>query len=707
MFHFATSAATIGLLAALMPISIVLAAPPSVSLEQCRNGSAASPNDCPAPGGGSGWVSGNVGASQGHLLEGYSIPYRAVMTDLPLNQTITLVLGYDIKHSGLHALDYLTHYDRLLPHGVFGHGPESINPVGDIAGLSIDDEVNYAIPAPSSQSSPVDGQPNTSFLALPDAEREMALFGGTFQEVVPPAGGVATAIYYVSQGSLTASQAETTIAVSFKATQSTVVLAWGGHIARGDEWNGLSASAISGSPYHMRTKSWNLNNVGNQDRSLSAGAVVNPPKLIVIKTVVNDNGGNNVASDFQINVRDGSNQPIGDPSDFAGAESPGTQVLFPDTATYTVNEDAFAGYAATYSADCFNGSTGTISVDQTKTCTITNNDVAPTLALNKTVSSPYGGNAVENDFVLSATPTTGTTITDAGGDVPATTAQSNMVYTLSETTVSGYTEGTWSCTGTGLKAFDATAKTVELDSGAAVTCAITNTEVAPTLALDKTVIDNAGGGAVENDFVLSATPTTGTTITDAGGDVPATTAQSNMVYTLSETTVSGYTGSAWGCTGTGIKNFDATAGTLELNEGAAVTCSITNTDSKASPSGTTVQHWVLHDTLAISGIRPGAPDAGEATVTFRLFSDASCSVQVGEDEVDESITSEGVASTTAGITVLDTGEYRWRATYSGDDYNNGFTTACGSEITQIFAKDALPVGEPSAPRDNIIVPFPS
>ena len=80
-----------------------------------------------------------------------------------------------------------------------------------------------------------------------------------------------------------------------------------------------------------------------------------------------------------------------------------------------------------------------------------------------------------------------------------------------------------------------TGETVTLDEGATGSCAITNSDVAPTLALNKTVVNNSGGNAVENDFVLSATPTTGPAITDAGGDVPATTAVANRVYTLTET----------------------------------------------------------------------------------------------------------------------------------------------------------------------------
>ena len=61
----------------------------------------------------------------------------------------------------------------------------------------------------------------------------MALFGGTFVEP----SGVGSAISYAPQGSLTANQSETTISISFKATGSTAVLAWGGHIARGDQLN--------------------------------------------------------------------------------------------------------------------------------------------------------------------------------------------------------------------------------------------------------------------------------------------------------------------------------------------------------------------------------------------------------------------------------------------------------------------------------------
>jgi hypothetical protein len=398
------------------------------------------------------------------MVEGYSIPYRAVMTSLPVGTPITLILGYDIKHSGANAIDYLTHYDRLLPHGFFGHAPEVINPVGNFPELNAIAPTTIPIKAPADTNSPVPGQPTASFNALPANEKVMTLWGGTL-----------TNFDYATQGDLTAASAETTIAVSFTPTSATAVLAWGGHIARGDQWNGASAGAISGSPYHMRTKTWNLNNLGNQDRSLSAAAVIAPPKLIVIKQVVNDDGGTKVASDFTINV---SGNPFAAmPASFAGQAAPGTEVQFADTSTYAVTEPAVAGYSTTYSADC----SGTITPEQTKTCTVTNNDVPPTLKLVKNVTNNDGGTAVPNNWTLSATapaPNDGRNFSNAGGSGAFQTVFAGAGYALAETAVAGYAAGSWSCDGGSLSG-----STVTLSIGQNVTCTITNNDVAPTLKL--------------------------------------------------------------------------------------------------------------------------------------------------------------------------------------------------------------------------------
>ena len=259
-------------------------ATPAANLDQVRNGPATAPV---SPGD---WVNGNAGPSNAHYIEGYSIPYRCIMTSLPIGPSITLTLGYDIKHGDKHAIDYLTHFDRINvpPHNdVFGHPPEAILPLLGVTGVSATVST-YAIPAPSSTGSPVPPQPTQSHNDLitnegPDSVK-MTLFGGTI-----------SGISYFSQGNLTASKSETQISVTFTADSQTAVLAWGGHIASRLDWgyepggDPRSAGGISGSPYHMRLIGWTLDTLGQQDRSLKSAAVyAMDGSITVIKDAIPD-----------------------------------------------------------------------------------------------------------------------------------------------------------------------------------------------------------------------------------------------------------------------------------------------------------------------------------------------------------------------------------------------------------------------------------
>ncbi len=144
-------------------------------------------------------------------------------------------------------------------------------------------------------------------------------------------------------------------------------------------------------------------------------------------------------------------------------------------------------------------------------------------------------------------------------------------------------------------------------------------------------------------------------------------------YTIVENAASGYTTTYNNCSGVVIAN------------GGSATCTITNNDNKATPSGSTVQSWVLQDSLTLTGVRSGAPDAADATATFTLFSDSSCEDEVGSEEVGVSGSS---ASTVDGIAVSDTGDYYWVVDYSGDSFNAATSTDCGDEVTQLRALDA-------------------
>ncbi len=250
-------------------------APPAANLDQVRNGAAASPVD---PGN---WVNGNLGAQQSHYAEGMSVAYRAILTDMPPATVVNLTLEYDVQHSQKLALDYLTSYDRLEPHQLtFGHTSEEIDPTIGIAGFMEPEDDTEPIPVPGVSNSPVAGQPAASFNNVSNGgQAYMSMWNGDITNISYTGGSPD-----LSQAANQSQQ----IVVTFTTSGSpgddarTVILAWGGHIASRIDWgyvNGdpRSAGGISGSPYHMRLIDWNLNNLGNQDRSLQADAVVPPP----------------------------------------------------------------------------------------------------------------------------------------------------------------------------------------------------------------------------------------------------------------------------------------------------------------------------------------------------------------------------------------------------------------------------------------------
>jgi hypothetical protein len=231
-------------------------------------------------------------------------------------------------------------------------------------------------------------------------------------------------------------------------------------------------------------------------------------------------------------------------------------------------------------------------------------------------------------------------------------------YALSESGPSGYTQTSLTCTNA-----VGQVTSVTLGLGESVTCTFVNDDNAASLTLVKTVINDNGGTALASAWTLTA----------AGYDPASPDAGT---YALSESGPSGYTQTSLTCTNaTG----QVTSVTLALGE--SVTCTFVNDDNKASPAGTTEMSWVLHDSISITGLRAGADQAG--SVTFRVYSDAACSMQVGSDETVGGVDADDSYGTATGVTVTAPGTYYWQVTYSGDQYNNGFTTRCGYEVTTI------------------------
>ncbi len=197
--------------------------------------------------------------------------------------------------------------------------------------------------------------------------------------------------------------------------------------------------------------------INNPDAYLQ-GACVTPsqlPTLTVTKVVVNDNGGTKQVANFPLSV---TNVP--------GTVTSGTQLVL-TPGSYTVSEGDHTGYTQSFSGSCDANGNVTITSGQNATCTITNNDIAPSLTLVKQLAGD--GNAQTTDWTLSATGPV--TISGAGGVTSGLTFKAGT-YILSESAgPANYTAGTWSCQGGG--SLNGSSLTLGLSESA--TCTLVNT----------------------------------------------------------------------------------------------------------------------------------------------------------------------------------------------------------------------------------------
>jgi hypothetical protein len=385
-----------------------------------------------------------------------------------------------------------------------------------------------------------------------------------------------------------------------------------------------------------------------------------PGTLVVDKELVQDNGGTETAEDFSYTVNGG---------DAVAFEADGSNSQQVDRGSYTVAELEAAGYTTTYDncTDVFVDNGGTA------TCTITNNDQPATLIVNKTLVNDNGGTKAVTDFSYTVNGGAAVPFEGDGSNTQAVDAGTYSVVEV-EADQDGYATTYAGCSD------------IVLGIGETATCTITNDDVAGTLIVEKVLTNDNGGTKVVTDFSYTVNGGTAVPFEEDGTNSQDVAAGSYTVVEV-EADQDGYTTAYDNCEDVVIAN------------GATETCTITNNDTKASPDGSTVQDWVIHDTLTLTGLRAGGVGEGDdpATVTFRLYDyDAvaeSCSAEpIAEGEVIDLPLDGTTASTETGVAVTEAGYYSWRVTYSGDQFNEGFTTDCGEEVTLIDARDAFEGG---------------
>lgn len=289
-------------------------------------------------------------------------------------------------------------------------------------------------------------------------------------------------------------------------------------VISGYKWNDLNGNGLYDSG-EEKLSGWTIN-------LCSDSACTN-----ILQTKITDNSGN-----YSFNMTPG-NYYVGE------VQQNGWEKITPATATYgplVVNATT-----STYSTENFGNQRTPIS---------------PTLKLVKVVHNNHGGTAVASNWTLTANGTGG--FSDAGNSTTFHTVQPSVAYTLSESTLAGYSlTKDWVCDGGSLSNDQIT-----LSAGQNVTCAIENSDIAPQLTVIKHVVIDNGGTKNASDFTMNVTGTNVSSTSFPGSETGTTITLNAGNYSVDEGSHDGYTET---------KSADCT-GTIAV--GQVKTCTITNDD---------------------------------------------------------------------------------------------------------------------------------
>jgi hypothetical protein len=354
--------------------------------------------------------------------------------------------------------------------------------------------------------------------------------------------------------------------------------------------------------------------------------------------------------------------------------------------TYALSEEASAAVGGTFStlgwscsgnATALNNGSLTIAAGETVDCNITNTALPGKLIVQKVVTNNSGGTKIATNFSFQVNGGNAIAFLQDGADASRGKNEITVdrgTYGVTETAPSDYTASYNNCSN------------VAVNNGATATCTITNDDNQATLIVKKVVVNDSGGTTPATGFSFTLNAVSTAFLNDpafADGLHGKNSVPLNAgTYTVTEPTIP----AGYGQT----PLFDGCAN-VTLAAGETKTCTITNNDAQASPAASSDQSAVLHDSLEITGIRLGAPDAAAARITFSLHTAAGCSaapVATAESRTISMVGTTGTAATLAGVSVnpspsggFATATYWWKTVYSGDAFNQGRTDCV--ETTQV------------------------
>ena len=374
----------------------------------------------------------------------------------------------------------------------------------------------------------------------------------------------------------------------------------------------FTLSTDSSHRYHvMNVTSFDPNTGAFSGTGETTGTIQPPAPILYTWTVTGTVSGSNITMTIAYNEIPGYTVNITGSLDAGGQMS----------GTFADNGSATGTFTGTGAPQPLSGKI-TVSVGESVTCTITNNDEPATLTIEKTVLNTHGGTLNADAFTLRVN----------GNAVPRGIAQALApgAYTVSEDQITGYV-GTISgdCAADG-------SVTLNLDEHK--TCTITNNDQSATLTVVKEVINDNGGTALVEHFPLFI------------DSLPVTSSSTNEVlpdtHVVSETNQSGYTATFSGGCDEG--------GNVSVALGEHKVCTITNNDQAAT---ITVVKKVIND------------NGGTKQVSdFPLFIDGN----------------PATSSTTVPVlpgahTITETGQLGYGATFTGDCNGDGHMTVALGE----------------------------
>lgn len=398
-----------------------------------------------------------------------------------------------------------------------------------------------------------------------------------------------------------------------------------------------------------------------------------PATLHVVKQVVNNSGGSAAASSFNLHVKSSGTDVSGSPA--AGATSPGTSYSLA-AGTYVVSEDANSAYAQSFSGDCNSGGSITLASGEDKTCTITNNDIAPTLHVIKHVVNSRGGTATASSFnlhvKLSGTDVAGSPA--VGVESPGNSYMlNNGTYTVSEDANAGYTQVfSGDCDSSG---------SVSLSLGDDKTCTITNTDMLATITVAKVVVNDSGRTKNITDFPLfvnGSSVASGITNSFAPG-----------TYAITETTDPNYTQTFSG-------DCDS-SGNVSISLGDTKVCTITNDDIGAPVIIPPVPPLISLVKVPGPLTLPSGP--GSTTYTYALHNIGTVTatnVTMADDSCSPLAYVSGDANANAQLEVNETWTYTCQASLTATHTNNAVATGLANSITATDTASATTVVGSSA-----------